>query len=143
MRDGEDKVGAAYLFLGPLSGEVTLPEARATFLGEVEGSNAGASVELLGDMDGNGEGEYLVGASGKNSYGDFLGTTYLLYGPKSGTVELGSADAMWSGTVNSLAGSSVSQAGDTNGDGILDLLIGAYGDNSYTGAAYVVLGEGF
>ncbi|MBS0351663.1 MAG: FG-GAP repeat protein, partial [Proteobacteria bacterium] len=41
---------------------------------------------------------------------------------------------------NDLSGYSVSAAGDINGDGIADLLIGAYGHNSSTGRSYVVFG---
>ena len=36
---------------------------------------------------------------------------------------------------------SVSGAGDINGDGVADLIIGAYGANSYAGASYVVFGK--
>ena len=39
------------------------------------------------------------------------------------------------------SGSSVSSAGDINGDGVVDLIIGASGANSYAGASYVVFGK--
>src|SRR5207248_2210735 len=39
-----------------------------------------------------------------------------------------------------VSGISVSNAGDVNGDGIGDLIIGAYGANNFAGASYVVFG---
>lgn len=44
-------------------------------------------------------------------------------------------------TANGLAGSSVSDAGDINGDGYNDFLIGAYGESSSAGATFVVFGS--
>ena len=39
------------------------------------------------------------------------------------------------------SGTSVSTAGDINGDGVADLLIGAYGHANSTGRSYVVFGD--
>ena len=46
---------------------------------------------------------------------------------------------MWAEQIGDSAGTSVASAGDVNGDGLPDILVGAYGPSSYAGAAYVVL----
>jgi hypothetical protein len=53
-------------------------------------------------------------------------------------------DALWSGeSDHDFAGTSVAGAGDMNADGAMDLIIGAYGDDTLgaeSGAAYIVYG---
>ncbi len=44
------------------------------------------------------------------------------------------------GAVNNYFGSSVSCAGDVNSDGYDDVIVGAYGYNSYTGRSYIYFG---
>jgi hypothetical protein len=50
------------------------------------------------------------------------------------------ADATLTGSGAEQAGFSVSDAGDMDGDGVGDLVVGARANNSNTGAAYLVLG---
>jgi hypothetical protein len=65
--------GAAYLILGPVPSTATLTLADAHFWGESEGDLAGASVALIGDQDGDGWGELLVGAPGAAQIYGFSG----------------------------------------------------------------------
>ena len=159
------RAGAAYLILGPVSGEVSLADADAKLIGEESEDYAGTSVSSAGDVNDDGHDDLLVGASGADIGSDCGDTTdfrarhaamaasiceagaaYLVYGPVSGTVSLGSTGARLTGEGESdSAGHSVSAAGDVNDDGYGDLLVGAYaadGDDSKAGAAYLVLGGG-
>jgi hypothetical protein len=119
--------------------EVELGRARAALLGEGELDRAGGSLAGVGDVNGDGLGDLLVGAPG----GD--GAAYLLYGPITGEVDLGRADAMLrSSSEADAAGQAVLGPGDVDGDGYDDLLIGApeadIGGAMDAGAAYLVRG---
>ncbi len=135
--------GAVYLMSGPSEGDRTLSEANAKLLGEEVGDYAGWAVSTASDVNGDGLADLLIGAPTASSLSDDAGSAYLLLGPVSGQQSLQDADAKLIGEEEGDdAGTSVSTAGDVNGDGLADLLIGAPG--SYTGGAsagatYVVL----
>jgi hypothetical protein len=139
--------GAAYLLLGsPEMASMPLSSASARFTGEAEDDNAGSSIAEAGDINGDGLDDVLVGAPSYDTGGSDIGAAYLILGktnPNSDT--LAAADAYFTGEAEGdQAGRSVSDAGDVNGDGFGDLLIGAlyYDSNIGTeGAAYLVLGS--
>ena len=62
-----------------------------------------------------------------------------------GSFDLSLADASFVGeNANDLSGYSVSSAGDVDGDGLDDLLIGAYGNDdegNYAGKTYLIFGS--
>jgi hypothetical protein len=132
--------GGAYLVLGPATGATYLSAAYAELVGEAAGDYAGFSLSGCGDVNADGSTDILIGAHGS----DPGGAAYLLLGPTSGTVDLSAADAKMSGeNADDAAGYSVSGAGDVNGDGNQDILIGARGNDSGVsdaGAAYLLLG---
>ena len=133
--------GAAYVMYGPVSGDNLLADADAKWMGQSSNDNAGDSLAVAGDVNGDGWPDLLVGAPNRYSTG---GSVYLVLGPSYGTTGLGSADAILAGEEEwDAAGSSLDSAGDVNADGFDDLLIGAYHESGrapYSGAAYVVLG---
>ncbi len=132
--------GAAYLVLGPVSGELHLYEADATLLGEDDQDNAGQSVASAGDVDGDGLADLLVGAPDAGEDDLEGGTVYLVLGLPSGTVSLSEAEAvMYAEAYGDEAGYAVAGAGDVDGDGLDDVLIGAY-QAAGGGAAYLLLG---
>jgi hypothetical protein len=141
---GGADAGAAYLVLGPVSGTMDLGVANAKLVGEAADDHAGWSVAGAGDVDGDDRADLLVGANGDDSGGYAAGAAYLVLGPVSGTLDLSAADAKLVGEAAAdHAGYSVSGAGDVNGDGRADLLVGAHGEDSggsYAGAAYLVRG---
>ena len=138
--------GAAYLFLGPLLPGTTasLGAADAKILGEAAFDYAGSALSGAGDVNGDGFDDVLVGAWGHDDPSPTTGAAYLLLGPLSGTVGLGSADARLLGVdPGERAGSMVAAAGDVDGDGFGDLLVGAWSSDiggTNAGAAYLVFG---
>jgi FG-GAP repeat/Cep192 domain 4/Putative metal-binding motif len=142
-----EMAGAACLVLSPVSGVFDLANAEATFLGEAPWDIAGWPAASAGDVNGDGFGDLLIGAQWNDAGGVDAGAAYLWYGPVSGTHDLSDADVVIIGESDGdFAGAAVAAAGDVNGDGLDDLLIGAYGEGTGgegAGAAYLIYGLGF
>ena len=152
--DNED-AGEAYVIygrggVGALSGAFDLANADVTFNGTGMYQSTGISVSTTGDVNGDGLDDILIGAYGAST-GLNAGETYLLYGrggagALSGTIGLANADVTFYGVDNNdNSGVCVSSAGDVNGDGLDDVLIGAYfadpgGDNA-AGEMYLIYGR--
>ncbi|MEO8243529.1 MAG: hypothetical protein ABI832_14585 [bacterium] len=162
--------GAAYLFFGKDAGF-----SAATNLATLDGHNgymfqgvknkdyAGLSVASAGDVNGDGFADILISASGADTAGVDSGSSYLVFGgtanlaaldakggPVDGTVLLSQVKGAFGlrldgATAGEYSGYSVSGAGDVNGDGFDDLIIGAYRAGSpqdaMTGSTYVVYGK--
>ncbi|MBS1516884.1 MAG: FG-GAP repeat protein [Bacteroidetes bacterium] len=108
---------------------------RKIFNGLIASSQFGFSVSSAGDVNGDGYDDVIIGAYGYNS---FTGRAYIYYGGQNmNTV----ADVTLTGTATSnFFGYSVSKAGDVNGDGYSDVIVGAYGYTTNTGRAYIYYG---
>jgi hypothetical protein len=136
--------GAVYLLRGPATPGATLDEAHAVLLGEGAHDAAGVSATGAGDVDGDGFADLVIGADGHDLPRSNAGVAYVVFGPIVGVHSLAEADAKLYGEGRGdLAGVSVAGAGDTNGDGFDDLLVGArYHDQAGVdaGAAYLVRG---
>ena len=141
---GGTDAGAAYLVLGPFSGEQSLGDAAARLDGEAADDNAGFSVGAPGDMDGDGFADLLVGAYGNDSTAAGAGAAYVFRGPLTGNYPLWTADLVLLGEQGGdQAGWAVAGVGDVDGDGLGDVGVGApyeHGDGSYRGAVYISSG---
>jgi len=136
--------GAVYVLQGPVVGTIPLSQAAARIDGAAAGDWAGWSLACAGDMDGDAREDLLVGAYRSDLSAADAGAAYLLHGPLSGVLSVTGANSVLMGvSAQDHAGYSVAAAGDVNGDGHPDLLIGAPGGDgvfSAQGAAYVVTG---
>jgi len=142
--------GQAYLVLGRATGwimEAQAADADVSFVGEVAQDYAGQSVAGVGDVNGDGYDDIAVGAYGNDEAGAMAGQTYLLLGDPGlwpAPFGLAGADASFLGEADSdQVGASVAGAGDVNGDGFDDLVIGARRNDEVAynaGKAYLVLG---
>ena len=141
--EGGTDAGAAFLMFGPLAGDQDLSSYGAKLAGDVASAYAGSWVSGCGDTNGDGVPDLLIGARYDGDGGAQAGAAYLVRGPVSGLVSLSKATAKLTGESNGdNAGISVAGAGDVDGDGLNDLLIGAYGDDDAgeaAGAAYLLL----
>ncbi len=146
--------GAAYVVYGPLTaGLIDLAQADAKLLGELIGDFAGEGWAGVGDMNGDGFDDFVIGAPGRFPPAQpgvpAPGAAYLFYGAKerlSGTMSLAEADVKLIGESNvDFAGLAVATANDLDDDGFADLVVGAPRDpagGSAAGAVYVFYGGG-
>ncbi len=138
---GETDEGRAYVYLGSATGLDTSPDWTAE--SNVASARFGASVSTAGDVDGDGFSDVIVGASRFQNGQSGEGAAYVYLGSSTGldstpdwTVEGAQVDAEF--------GFSVSTAGDVDGDGFSDVIVGAHlYDNIETdeGRAFVYLGS--
>jgi len=118
--------------------------------GEVAGDDSGISVSAAGDINGDGVDDLIIGAGNAETNGRFSGRSYVVFGKTSGfnsPLLLSSLDGTNGFKLDGeaafdVSGGSVSDAGDINGDGIDDLIIGAKGGGPIgSGRCYVVFGK--
>ncbi len=141
--DGGYRGGAAYLVLGNLDPASSSLSTAVEYDGDQDAEYASTGLAGAGDVDGDGLDDVLVGAPENTDGGFVAGAAYLIAGSGTPSSAALSTGIEWIGAPSDYAGNAVSGAGDVNGDGYVDLVVGAPYNNdggSYAGAAYLVLG---
>lgn len=136
--------GAAYVVYGSKTMSNSSLPGDLKITGVASGDSFGDAVASAGDINGDGFSDIIIGATGNDSNGNNSGECDIIFGGKNigGTMSALNADIRLQGSGdNLLAGTSVHTAGDFNGDGFDDLVIGATHANVAPGEAYVVFGR--
>ena len=139
--NGETNEGRAYVYHGSSSGLATTADWMAE--SDEVSVGFGVSVGTAGDVDGDGYSEIVVGATGYSNGQTDEGAAFVFHGSASGV----STTAGWtveSDQAAALFGYSVGTAGDVNGDGYSDVIVGApdYDNDQYNeGRVYVYHGS--
>jgi len=142
---GGTDAGKAYVILGKADGwqkGVNLDRANASFYGSYGNGLVGYCVDGVGDVNGDNTPDFAIGARGE-------GKVYLFFGKRSVNwgfnYDINYADVVFTPEqYGNYTGWRVSGAGDVNGDGYDDFLIGApYHDESdkENGKVYLILGR--
>jgi hypothetical protein len=157
--NGGPQAGEAYVIFGKAGAtraniDLTSLAASDGFIiqGDVAGDLAGLSVSSAGDINGDGFADMIVGAYRGDNGGYNAGEAYVIFGKAGATcanidlTSLAASDGflIQGDVADDRAGWSVSLAGDINGDGFADLIVGApFGDNGgyAAGEAYVIFGK--
>ena len=166
--NGAEKEGESYVVFGKSTGFAPVIElssldgADGFVLGGIDLQDmTGRSVSSAGDVNGDGFADIVVGSfhadGGPDNTPENAGETYVIFGKASGIasrIEASSLDGTNGFTLagideDDFSGNSVSGAGDINGDGFADLIVGAINadggpDNARPGAgeSYVIFGKG-
>ncbi|MCT7972181.1 putative Ig domain-containing protein, partial [Laspinema olomoucense] len=120
-----------------------------TVFGSQAGERSGRSPRSAGDINGDGYNDLLIGApEADEDEGEAAGSTYLVYGGPTFDASIDLAEINGTNGVRisgvkagDLSGRALSNAGDVNGDGLDDMIIGAQGANNEAGESYVIFGS--
>ncbi|CAB5505885.1 hypothetical protein formerly called flagellar hook-length control protein FliK, partial [Bathymodiolus thermophilus thioautotrophic gill symbiont] len=155
--DNKSDAGKSYVVFGKVDKNAvnlsTLGTGGFVINGESAGDNSGISVSSAGDVNGDGLDDLIVGAyQADPDNKSNAGKSYVVFGKTNGsavdlsTIASGTGGFVINGeNIDDDSGRSVSSAGDVNGDGLDDLIVGAFNadpnNKSDAGKSYVVFGK--
>ena len=142
--------GSVALFMGldDSTGSLTADDRDTHLASNINYSAFGSAVEVVGDVNGDGRDDLLIGSPKTNTHGTETGTAYLYLGHATdfgtGASRLhSSADASYHGMASrDLAGSAIAGLGDVDADGYTEFAISAPKHNGLAnnaGAVYLML----
>lgn len=125
----------------------SVANATVNWIGENTYDYMGQDTTFVGDVDGDGYDDVVVGMHQADANGTWsAGTAWLIYGndgyePSADSLPITSEAAGFNGSSQyGYLGQSVGPAGDVDGDGYDDFLVGAYGVSSSAGEAILIYG---
>jgi len=138
--DGGSQRGAVWLLFlntdGTVKSHQKISNTQGGFTGSLDnGDRFGTSVASLGDLDGDGVGDLAVGAFEDTDGGAGRGAVWVLLLNADGTVKshqkISNLEGGFTGSLDDYDyfGVSVAGPGDLDGDGVIDLAVGATGDD--------------
>ncbi|MEL6341920.1 MAG: MopE-related protein [Myxococcota bacterium] len=130
---GDAGQGALYVNRGPFANNINLSSDAPLAIG-LTSSRLGRAIAFVGDVQDDGYDDLLISAPTQET-----GTVYLLSGGSGPLPPLDEATVLSGGDDVLLTGLTLSPAGDTDGDGLDDFLIGARTDNN-SGAIFLIRG---
>ncbi len=138
---GSGGAGAVYIYYGSASGLVAGSEQKIT---ASDGSTNDRFIAISSsrfDLDGDGYDDLVVGAEGDSDDGQGSGSVYVYYGSSTGVLASSETKLTASDAASRTSyGGYVSGAGDLNGDGYDELMVGATADD-LTGSVYIYYGS--
>ncbi len=143
-RTDDAQPGVTWLLRGPVTGTSVLADQALALVGEDAPTRSGYALSPAGDLDGDGHHELLVGVHPEAESGSSRGAVYLVDGPirEPRRIEGMGAHFVGEDSVDWL-GVAIAGLGDTDGDGLDDVFLGAPGNDtpaSQAGAAYLLPG---
>ncbi len=142
---GNNDEGRAFVYYGSMSG---LPVTPGSILDDADQAIAtfGFFVASAGDVNGDGYSDVIIGAPlHTDPVHSWEGWSYVYHGSATGLSATPNNIPDDANNVNAFFGNSVASAGDINGDGYSDVIIGApyytEGANTYEGRAFVYYGN--
>lgn len=156
-----ERSGSTYVVFGRAGGGFP----AVVSLGAIDGSNgfridgaaeldrSGFTAAPLGDFNGDGRDDVIVGSFGATPNGPDSGASYVVFGragtPFPAVLDVADLDGtngfrLEGAAAGDYSGAILSSAGDFNGDGMKDLIIGAYDadpNGTSSGSSYIVFGS--
>jgi hypothetical protein len=134
--------GAVRGFLGDeFAGSTPDADAELTVWGEAEGDRLAQSIQFAGDLDQDGFDDFVAGTDHDQYADSDSGAAYVFYGPLTGDIDAAAAPIRHRGLLGGdLAGYDIAAGSDLDGDGIGDIVVGAYLADEGAGEIYVFYG---